>query len=501
MKDLGKYGIFVLCILGAITRMFYGYAHEPWIHAPDQLAWEMVIEQGDLSYCQLIHYPHEGGSILFSLFSQLLELFTSFSSLTISAFLADFVVRFVQINVVKKLFNNRVAILFGIWTIFASPVIIPWGTLNFGLHSVSSVFPFIFLLMLFKKEQTIKYQLLSGSFLGLAFWFSYSNVILIPAFILYNLIGKKKFSHWGYVLISLTIVLILHILTRNVMDPGFHLNEFSFNSIRGEVFSINEINFWDRLSNLPKVIVNSFIVLPYADQFSGVIKSAFSLSCLVSAIGLFLMIKKKKLRKKHSILLLLILLFIISYTLSPFFVEQEVEQETGNHVTFRHLTYIIPLVSLAIIVGLSYLKNNLVLIPFLLLGVLQSNRLFQMEKTPQNHVTTKASGWVLATKLGHDTELINSIIKDNYKKSNLLIQGVGWGTSTALMKDNQTLSKLETKNKVDELVDLIAQYPNSYQKDLLIGIEFSFSDQVTPRLDKNILPMIEDGLKKRYTIE
>ena len=98
MKDLGKYGIFVLCILGAITRMFYGYAHEPWIHAPDQLAWEMVIEQGDLSYCQLIHYPHEGGSILFSLFSQLLELFTSFSSLTISAFLADFVVRFVQIS-------------------------------------------------------------------------------------------------------------------------------------------------------------------------------------------------------------------------------------------------------------------------------------------------------------------------------------------------------------------------------------------------------------------
>lgn len=495
MKIFGKYGIFLLCILGSVTRMLYGYVHGPWVHAPDHLAWEMIIEQGNLSYSQLIHYPHEGGSVLFSLFSQLLEPFTGFSSLTISAFLTDFIVRFVQITIVKKVFNNRVAILFGLWTIFASPIVIPWGTLNFGLHSISSVFPFILLLMLFKNEQTKKDQLLIGSFLGLAFWFSYSNIVLIPAFFLYNLMFRNKFKKWGYALVSITLVLTLHIVTRYALDAGFHLNEFPIYSIRGEAFSIGEINFWDRLWNLPKVIVNSFTVLPYPDQFSGVIKSVFWLSCLLSTTSLFVAYKKNKLQKKNYILLPIILLFIISYALSPFFVEND----TGNHVTFRHLTYIVPLIALAIIVGLSYLKNKLILIPFLLLGVLQFNRLVQIEKTPPNDGTTKASGWVLANKLGHDTELINSIIKDNYEKRNLLIQGVGWGTSTALIKDIQTLSKPEIKNKIDELIDLTTQYPKSYHKHFLIGVEFSFSDQVTPRLDKNILPMIKDEYDKRYT--
>lgn len=495
MKALTKYGIFVICILGSVTRMLYGYVHEPWIHAPDQLAWEMVIEQGNLSYAQLIHYPHEGGSILFSLFCQLIEPFTSFSSLTILAFLIDFGVRFIQITIVKKLFNRKVALLFGLWTIFASPIIIPWGTLNFGLHSISSVFPFILLLLLFKNKQTMKDQLLTGSFLGLAFWFSYSNIILIPAFFLYNLMARKKFNNWGYALLSITLVLTLHLITRYTSDSGFHLNEFPFSSIRGEVFSISEINFWDRVMNLPNVITNSFITLPYPDQFSGVMKSVFWLSCLISAISLFLAYKKNKLRKKNYTLIPIILLFVISYMLSPFFVEED----TGNHVTFRHLTYIAPLISLAIIVGLSYLNKKLILIPFLLLGVLQFNRLIQMEKTPQNDITTKASGWVLANKLGHDTELINSIIQDNYKKTELLIQGVGWGTSTTLIKDTHTLSKPQIKNKVDELVGLITQYPNSYQKDLLNGVEFSFSDQVNPRLDKNILPIIIDEYKKRHT--
>src|SRR5690606_32878207 len=137
----------------------------------------LILDQTKFSYEYLIHYPHEGGTILISLLSQFVNLFTSFSSLTVVAFLLDFVVRFIQITVVKKVFNSQTALLFGVWTIFATPALIPWGTVNFGLHYLSSVFPFILLLLLYRKKNTLKYYLGCGLFLGLACWFSYSNVV------------------------------------------------------------------------------------------------------------------------------------------------------------------------------------------------------------------------------------------------------------------------------------------------------------------------------------
>lgn len=489
IEILSKYRIILFCILGSFVRLIYGYIYEPWTEAPDHLAWELILEQGSFKYDHLIHYPHEGGTILITLLSQIVELFTNFSSLTVSAFLIDFAVRFFQIKIVSKVFNLQIATLFGVWTIFSTPSILPYGTVNFALHSISSLFPFLLLLLLFQHKDTVKYHLFCGVFLGLALWFSYSNMVLIPAFFLYRIITREKCSHWMYSVLSLSAVVAIHGFVRIYTDAGFHLREFGLMAIRSADFSIYDIDFIDRILKLPIVIANGATALPGANSNMVVIQIIYIVVAFLSVIGFVFTHKKSDFRTTVYMIFPTIVLFLISYLFSPFY-EMKV---MGNYITFRHLTYIIPFVSLFIIVGLSSLKYKHVLILFLVLGIVRSGQLFTAEKSPPNDMFTQASGWILGTKLGHDPTAVSAIIDDNVDKKELLIKGVGWGISTSLMDNN----KGGITERIDQLVNLYFTYPVDYQEGLLEGIKFSFSDQVTPKLNPDLLMKIERRINKR----
>ena len=106
-KLLVKYDLLILCLLGALVRFLYGYFYALWNLASDQIAWEILLSEGTLSYDQLIHYPHEGGAIVISFFSHVVKLFTTFNSLTITAFLVDFCSRWIQLSIVQKIFNKK----------------------------------------------------------------------------------------------------------------------------------------------------------------------------------------------------------------------------------------------------------------------------------------------------------------------------------------------------------------------------------------------------------
>ena len=62
-----SFQIVLFCVLGSILRLVYGVLYTPWELAPDQIAWEIIIRNGEFSYSNLIYYPHEGGSFLISL--------------------------------------------------------------------------------------------------------------------------------------------------------------------------------------------------------------------------------------------------------------------------------------------------------------------------------------------------------------------------------------------------------------------------------------------------
>lgn len=486
--------IFILCVLGSFVRLWYAYQFKPWEQAPDQIAWELIIEQHNFSYASLIYYPHEGGTIFISLLCFLIEPFTDFSSLSLSALLLDFCVRFLQIKIVKEVLGIKTARLFGIWSVFAAPCIIPWASLNFGLHYLSSVFPFILIYLLFREKNTVKYHFVYGIFLGLSFWFSYSNAILIPIFFLYKMATKTTIKNILFSSLSLSIILITHWLVRKFADSGFHLQEFELYSIRGTNFSLNEIDIANQLSLFIKTISNSFIALPYSNQYTNTARNVNYLFLLIALVGFIISIIKKTISKSCFILMPVIILYILIYVFSPFFSPEDV----GNHVLFRHSTYILSSVSLFIILGLLKWRWNFILLSvFFTIGIFRSVQLFSNEELKKNELVTKASGWVLGKKFGHNTEMLRSILESNPENSKLLSQGIGWGISTALF-ERSTLSEKETNKKVEQLIQIIRNFPEIYKRDLNEGIKFSFSNEVTPLLDKNFLLKYENNSKTSY---
>ena len=477
-----------------MARFLYGYIYEPWHEAPDQIAWEFVLEQFNFRYDNLIHYPHEGGTILISFIGLFVELFTDFSSLTISAFIIDFTIRFFQIKIIKNVFNPQIATIFGFWTIFAAPLLIPWGTITYGLHPVARIFPFIFIYILHQKKETVKHHLICGAFIGLAFWFSYSNMVLIPIFFLYRIINREKINKWIYSVLSLFLILIAHFLVKLYFDAGYQLEEISLTSIRGAVFSIHEIDFLDKLSYIPDVIANCAITLPISNTFTESIRFIYFLLIIISGFGFIKAYRKHLFDKSVYMIIPTILLFLIIYIFSPFFYSSY----TGGYVKFRHLTYIAPLIAAYGIAGLSTLRYKFILSGlFLFLGICASSALFMKEKPPERDVFIKAPGWILGKKFGHDQEMLSSIIEDNPQKRELLIQGIAWGISTSLMDETtQKFDEEKATSKVDKLVRVISGFPKTYQNDLLEGIKFSFSDEVTPRLDKNLFIKFKKKMKK-----
>ncbi|NBG67441.1 hypothetical protein [Acidiluteibacter ferrifornacis] len=116
-----------------------------------------------------------------------------------------------------------------------------------------------------------------------------------------------------------------------------------------------------------------------------------------------------------------------------------------------------------------------------------------MRKPPVDVINKKAIGWVLGTKFGHDPHQLIAIIEDNKAESQMLIQGIGWGISTAIMTNDQ----IKFQDKINQQVDLFFKYPISYHEDLLEGIEFSYSDKVKPKLDQGLMNEVEEEIRKR----
>ena len=51
-----------------------------------------------------------------------------------AALVVDTLSRYFQIRIATRLFGESTAIWFGAWTVLSVPLILPWGTVDFGLH-------------------------------------------------------------------------------------------------------------------------------------------------------------------------------------------------------------------------------------------------------------------------------------------------------------------------------------------------------------------------------
>lgn len=231
-----------LVLSGTLLRLIFGIFSKDWMAAPDQLAWGLSLDEmmqsGTFSYKQLIHYPHEGGSLIVSIVAICLRPFNFIlPSLSLSALLIDTISRWIQIKLVQKMFGTVTMSWFALWTVLAVPLLLPWATVNFGLHSLSAFLPFIFIYFATVHISKMPGGFWCGLVAGLSVSFSYDNLIFIPTFLIWKLFdsGKllDKFRTMGMFLSIALIAMIPHMMVRFFADNGFQLEQLSSTSIRG----------------------------------------------------------------------------------------------------------------------------------------------------------------------------------------------------------------------------------------------------------------------------
>ena len=469
-------------IIGSAVRLLYGYFNEPWDMAADHIAWEIIIQNGSYRYSELIHYPHEGGTIVISLISKVMASIFSFNALAITAFILDFLVRCIQIWIVKRVFTPYLALVFGLFTLFAYPIMIPWGTVNFGLHSFSSLFPFLLLYTIKFWQDSTSFQIKIGLFSALAIWFSYINLTLLPILLGFIWFHKKNKGNWYSLVIPFLIIMGIHILILSFFDAGFQLEEITTGSIRNTKFALFNIQTWINLIQVPNTFANAATVSS-SNTIHLLTKILFIGFSIIASINLFRMYYTDKWKNTYTYSLSIIILFLIAYGISPFFTSAK----SSDFVLYRHLTYIFPLFGLMILIGLQNTYYKIIYsFLFIFAGIIGSTQM--IEPTPKSVTTPPAqtAGWVLGTKFGHAPLRLYQLIRSTPQKDDLIV-GIGWGSSTAIFNHIKFQSTSEIQNKTQQLHLLLDSYPQEYKPNLVKGVRFSFSPKVTPLLDTTIL--------------
>lgn len=473
--------ILLFGLLGSVVRFLYGFFHEPWNLAADHIAWEIIVQNGGFVYSELIHYPHEGGTVVLTLMAKMVTQFTSFNALAITAFILDFLIRCIQIWIVKKVFGSPVFLAFGIFTIFTYPIMIPWASVNFGLHAISSVFPFLFLFFIFTWNSSLRYQLSLGLFIGVSIWFSYSNSLFIPILLGYLWVNRKQKFRWRPMVLSCTGILLLHVLTRIYFDPGFHLSSYAITSIRGTDISLFSISTLKNLALTANSIANG-AAISHSNDIHILVKFLFIGFTVLASFGWLRTYLSGTLEKSHKLLFILILLFLFLYGISPF----AYTNSSNDYILYRHLTYIFPLFGLFLLIGLQNTQYKIMYsFFFIFTGIVGSTILIEPRDMDLLKSPNQSAGWVLGTKFGHDPQRLTEIISPISNKEDLII-GIGWGMTSSFF-ERSTGSKLEQDKKITHLRELMLQFPTSYQAHLVAGIKKAFSPNVTPVLAKDIL--------------
>jgi hypothetical protein len=482
-QNLSLIGLAVL--LGSVFRVLFATKFQFFNQAPDQLAWELTLENivrnGSFSYSYFIHYPHEGGSLFISTVALIFKPFTSNYSLVFAWFLLDAISRFIQLVIVRRYFGKTAFWLYAVFGLFSIPLIMQWSGMPFGLHNLSAVFPFLILPLIHRVHATNTGYFWDGIALGLMIWFYYPNIIIAGVYILYGLFNKKAIKPMLIALFGIIVILLPHLILRYHLDPGFHLSDYSAESIRGEKFDLFDTSNYP---NLYKVWLDLFTNASLYSSNSWL--SAFQMRTIwyvFSLLGISILVvpvRIKPITKNAIPLIIILLLFATVYALSPFYMS---EPDWANYINIRHLTFIFPVFISLSAIGLAQFRITqyvgVLLFTFSIAGYIQA--MYQPHNTTVN---VRATGWVLANKFGHSPNEMQQIISNSSFSKVELYKGVGWGTAAVLFSGN---SVGNSKEAIHQIKTLREGYNNADLKWIDKGIAFAFSNEVTPQLDTNLL--------------
>ena len=484
--------VFIL-FAGTLIRFLFGYLLKPWLEAPDQLAWGLSIDEmvasGNFNYTQLMHNAFESGSWVPGLLSiPFRSIANILPALSWSALLIDLLSRTIQIKIVQNVLGNKSAIWFGWWTIFSIPLILPWSTVNCGLHSLSAFFPFLFLFIITKIHGKKLAPIYLGLFCGLSMSFSFDNLVLAPVAMLVILWSEKTTMNKIAALFSFLLIFFIaflpFLLARKFLNTGFQLESESVLSLRGVEFG-NPFT----LKHFGKFIAVWITTLPLSLLMPGLslLFTAIIGVILITliAFGLKSFYKEKGLSSVIKICSAgLVVTFFLFYAFSPFYSNY---LPGRSYVSYRHLTYIVPFLIAIMIYGISISgKTGKMIFASWMILCIAGTFIFTIQQPLYKQPLYKPAGWILAKKFGHDVDHmlpINSMAEEKYRKD--ILFGYGWGLSATLFEHTGDSSS------INKLIHLVEKFPDEKIDQVKAGVRFSFDSSVTPVLDKNVLFELE----------
>jgi len=485
-----------ILLVGTIVRFVYGYYSKAWMGAPDQLAWGIGLDEmiagGKWNYVQLTHAPHEGGSFFISLLSLPFRgLAGILPPLSFAALLLDLLGRWIMIRIAQRLAGKTTAAWFGLWTILSVPALLPWTTVNFGLHAIFGFIPFVFIYFFKRFENSPKLPLVCGIVSGLAVSLCYDSIVLPLAFMLLLLTargeGKKRVVQVMVFLLSFFITMLPHILVRSWLQNPEALTMGTGLSIRGVplvgAFTARQLShlFTVPLTSLPGSLLLS---APYF--FPAIVLWGLVIAFLTG--GSFLFLRQPQDGKLRLLCIWVVSVFIVLYAAGPF---GGTDYHNRSYVYYRHLTYILPFIVFMVMWGWagSTWKKPVLCGWLILCAAAVAGYAWQSAKMQQP--AYRAAGWVLARKYGNNADHLfrmRMVVPPGAQQE--LITGFGWGMSSTILQQQHDPAAAQ------RVCELISHCPDAYRQDLIGGIHYSFSKGITPVLDPRLEISVLECLNK-----
>lgn len=478
----------VLVLLGTLVRLVYGCHAMLWRCAPDQAAWDLnlryALHTGGSAYHEFIHYPHEGGSLLLSLLAiAFAPLDGWLPPLSWAALFTDTLSRYLQIRMSTRLFGWSSARWFGAWTVLSVPLILPWGTVDFGLHSLVAFVPFLFIR--YAMDRDVPDRKL-GVLAGLGGCLSYECLILVPAYLARSfMVGGVKKSTFGEAagfLLGAIVGFLPHVVLRLFLDNAFSLENMPALGVRGleqEPLRLvsafpNLITVW--ISTLPASFLLSALE-PLSSRMTALVVFSFLLIGVVNA-------SRTRRSRAEWLILWVILLFSIVYAMSPLFVDRV---DAKSYLPYRHFTFILPLLVLLMVVGLVRIRASAWVLGAWLALCASASLAFMMRTAPCLNGNDGATGWVLARKYGHDPERLvgmAELVQEPDREE--LLRGFGWGMTTTIFEHASSGDGAP----MERMCHYWSRFPARYRAQLLDGVRLAFAPGVTPVLDSSLKPVL-----------
>lgn len=451
----------LLVLAGTVVRWALLDGLKPWLAQPDQLAWQLLLEEGDLRLDQLLHCPHDAGTGLLALIAlAMAPLAGDLPPLSLSALAWDTVVRGVQVACAWAIFGRRTALLFAVWTVLAVPMLLPWAGVNVGLHHAAGLWPFLVLWALAGEQPR---WLLAGCLTGAAVVFSYNSLVLVGLLVAAGLLRQQLRS-----LISLLPVAVVGAglaAFRSVADLGFRLEALRIWSVRSV-----EAHGLDTGVLLPGLWDLWVDILPAA-LFSGPVGGGDDGGLWVAGAmaGLGLGLWRRQTRWGAGLGALVIIGYSVLYAASPF---SDLPQGHRDYFAYRHLSYVLPLLACLALHGFGrwpWAARGV------LVGAVVASGWSMQPPVAAQQVHAEPVGWILGRKLGDQPQRLQVLAAD----SDGLLRGMGWGMSSAL-------HRFGTEPPADaavQLYDLVEDFDPLARPTVAAGIRRSFHADADPHLD------------------